>query len=1001
MHDHTLWQAKLAAYIHDPASKALILMRGLAHEKGSVAELRRAIFQDAKACDTLHQLDPVVKRADRWASAADRPSLPRSIGGRVVFAREPALIHPLSASYFALANLEDREDAAPAAIEKVNFDHFKEFIVKEGNEIDWRRTFLAFWRFGRIPPAPELGLLWQELPADTRSPDHSIWEHVALTSAFAGALHAGGEAGAALLLVSFGPVQGFIAQARSVSDLWAGSHLLSTIAWQGMRVVCERFGPDAVLFPNLIGVPLVDVWMRQEMGLDATWPENAPYPSGGSDANPLFCAALPNRFLALVPADGAEDLARKVETRVRQWILARMDEVLDEIGLADDPVATNQIRRQLAGFPEVNWSLVPWRLAGRGDGALDDAPLKDALARMGHDGRYLDEAMEKIARRDIDLEGERFFQPNPGVAYPGLFELAERLHAAAKGARPFSGTTEVGYRCSLCGEREWLSNNRDELNLPPGRRHDTVWLRLYERLRIIKKGEHLCAMCALKRFWPRIFTRWVEDYASVEETPVNRYVISTHTMALATSIWNHINGWNLPKQKDEEAKGKRNKARGELEEQVQGRDTAALPFKLFRTLADHPDADLLRRLPALLDRLGEQEDEQEEESQDPRPKNERARIENAIQTLLGNKPEAYYGILLMDGDRMGQWLAAGGDKIPTLAERFHQNVREELGNREALREYLKARRVSSPSWHQAVSTALNGFAVELARVLVEEVFMGKLIYAGGDDLLAMVAVHDLPGLMLALRCAYSGHMPLAWNSADRTWRWLTGNTMPGWITLRMESGYCLLERMGKKKLLRLMGPEATASMGAVVAHHKTPLVRVLAALRTAERRAKEQGGRDAFALALMKRSGGESILAGNWRLDKGVRDSDMGLLLRLRDLLAQRELSRRAAYILGEVVRDMPEDQEALAAVIMYQLQRQGLGRVKDHERKQALLAEAEAMAQALSLRAVDVSRDSKLITCPGDGYYGAEAWLRDMFITAEFLAREGRTPREKEVIHA
>ena len=992
MCDQRLWQAKLAAYIHDPASKALILMRGLAHEQGSVAELRQTIFQDTDACETLRRLDPLVKQADRWASAADRPSLPRSIGGKVVFAREPALVHPLSGSYFTLASLDDREDAAPAAIEKVNFDHFSEFIAKDGEGLDWRRTFLAFWRFGRVAPAPDLGLLWQELPADTRSPDHSIWEHVALTSAFAGALHAGGDKGAALLLVSFGPVQGFIAQARSVSDLWAGSHLLSTIAWQGMRVVCERYGPDAVLFPNLAGVPLVDVWLRREMGLDAVWPgKNAPYPSGESDANPLFCAALPNRFLALVPADTAAELAREVEDRVRRWTRERMDEVLGEIGLAGDTVAAEQVRRQFAGFPEVNWSVVPWRLAGKEEGKLDDSPLREALRYMGHDGSYLDEAMEKIAGRAIDLEGERFFQPNPGVAYPGLFELAERLHAAAKSDRPFSGAAEEGYRCSLCGEREWLSNDRGSLSRPPGKRSDTVWHKLHDTRRIVKKGEHLCALCALKRFWPRIFTRWVEREAGGETSRVNRYVISTHTMALATSMWRFVKEGSDPGSGDKKAE-----AREKLAEMVAGCDTAAMPYKLHHAMKDHPDADLLRRLPSLLDRLGDQEEETPGRGQEEK----RRETENAIKNLLGGKPEAYYAMVLMDGDRMGKWLAADGGHIPTLARRFHEKVRGELQGRSGLHDYLEARRASSPAWHQAVSTALNGFAVDLARVLVEEVFMGKLIYAGGDDLLAMVAVHDLPGLMLALRCAYSGHMPLVDGRAEATWSWLTGDTMPAGLALRMNSGYCLLKRKDKKQLLRLMGPEATASMGAVVAHHKTPLARTLAALRAAEHQAKEQGGRNAFALALMKRSGGESVLVGNWCLDAGLREGDMGLLLRLRDLFARPEISRRAAYILVDVVRDVPATTDSLSAVISYQLRRQGLARITDHDTRQAVLHEAEDLVQALAGRAVEVADREVRPGSSEAGWSGPGAWLRDLFITAEFLARAGRRPGGKEENH-
>ncbi len=115
----------------------------------------------------------------------------------------------------------------------MSFDHFAELAERVGH--DPRATFLAFWRFGPEAGqwASDLGALWQMLPADTRIPDHSIWAHLDTVSALHTALADGDQP--ALLAMSFGPVQGFIAQARSTSDLWAGSHLLSSIVWEALQ----------------------------------------------------------------------------------------------------------------------------------------------------------------------------------------------------------------------------------------------------------------------------------------------------------------------------------------------------------------------------------------------------------------------------------------------------------------------------------------------------------------------------------------------------------------------------------------------------------------------------------------------------------------------------------------------------------------------------------------------------------------------------------------------
>lgn len=973
MTDTAFWRAKVAAFIHDPASKALILMRGMAHEKGSVEALRQEIFEDSSAVASLEAVDTIVKRADHWASAADRPSLPMTLGSRINFVKKPELVHPLTGKRFVLSALENEDEMKAQIIEALNFTHFSRFIVKEGDDIDWRRTFLTFWRFGSVEPAPEIGLLWQALPADTRSPDHSIWDHVGLTSAFAGALHQGGDSGAALLVMSFGPVQGFIAQARSTSDLWAGSHLLSSLVWQGMKVICDRYGPDAILFPALRGVPLVDIWLRNEVGLEDLWPEELSYPTGASDANPLFAAALPNRFLALVPAGEGEgcEIAEEVKTAVRKWVKVRVDEVLNEIGLADEgSYAKEQVKRQLEIFPEVNWSLVPWDLALGEEGKLDDSALVETLKVMGHPGDYLDAIVKGLVRKEIEIEGSPFFLPNPGVAYPGLFELGERLHTSAKSARPFSGSREEGYRCSVCGEREWLTNNKEELKKSRYERKNTVWNELASEFSFIKEGEHLCSWCALKRFWPRLFVRWVKRQL-IDIEHVNRYVISTHTMSLSTSMWDAL---------DEEGNFPGNKGNiKELIEEYNITDTAALPAKLYKRLRKGKDLELGRKLPILMDILSDEEDEQ------------KRRQAEKVKGFLKGTPEMYYGFILMDGDRMGRWLAAVPGVVPKLGDRFHETVKEEL-RAKGLNDYLEAPRPSSPAWHQAISGALNNFSVGLARVVVEEMFMGKLIYAGGDDLMAMVAVHDLPGLMLALRCVYSGTMPwggeaVGKQAQEQAWQWLSHGTVPENISIRLANGFALLKLGKGKSLLRLMGEKATASMGAVIAHHKTPLARVLTELRSAEERAKTKGGRDAFSIALMKRSGGQTSITGKWRLEPDIKSGDMGLLIRARDFLALSSVSRRAAYILSEVVRDIPAKEDALTNMIRHHFFRQGREAVKTPE----IASEVERLAKELAARALDESAvlDETVI-----GYHTPGAWLHNLFIAAEFLARERRTPK-------
>ncbi|MBK7766378.1 MAG: hypothetical protein IPI44_09810 [Sulfuritalea sp.] len=263
------------------------------------------------------------------------------------------LIHPLSGEEFDLGKLADID---PAHIKALSGIHFDELIVSKDGVVDAKKTALNFWRFGPEPDQSTLPLLWQLLPADTRVPDHTIWAHLDLTSAFAAAFVADsplspapfpaqGTGEAALLSMSFGPVQDFIAQSRSTSDLWAGScNLLARIAWEGLKVIADEIGPDAVIFPQLRGVPQVDLWLRDEIGLAAGRFANAEWVTETTDANPLFMAALPNKFVAIVPAGRAADLAEKVIAAVRSWVtsnaqamLAELLELLEKSGFANDP----------------------------------------------------------------------------------------------------------------------------------------------------------------------------------------------------------------------------------------------------------------------------------------------------------------------------------------------------------------------------------------------------------------------------------------------------------------------------------------------------------------------------------------------------------------------------------------------------------------------------------------------------------------------------------------
>ncbi len=992
MTNNPLWHTKLAARIHDPAEKALVLMRDPAgHENGTSLALSRLMglknyaeqddLSDTKTLQALlfkaslpKGMYKTLQRADWWAAAADRPQWPMqeidvttkkgkditlqvAPGSQVRFSSQPVLIHPLTGEQINLGQLKDTE---VADIKDRSFDHHMDLLkalgIKGDEAHDMRRTLLTLWRF-----APELnettdngklGVLWHQLPADTRVPDHSIWDHLDLTSAFAGAFAADPKGEAALLTVSLGPVQSFIAAARSTSDLWAGSHLLSRLAWECMRPLCETLGPDAILFPRLRGIPQVDLWLRDQMDLPKELFKDCEWQKGATDANPLFSAALPNRFVAVVPASQAKDIAKKCEQAVREWLQTTGQHVVNllleaaNLKTETDQHCHKQMREQLAGFPEVHWAAVPFSLIQARNvekqNDLDTTQLSEAMApffgvEAGKPCGFLNSPAWQVLKDDMPWDDRTtFWSPNPGMLYPAVFDLAERALAAAKASRTFEQLPQNGWRCSLTGESEWLTTDPAQLQKSYRQQTQTLWAKVHSvKKSWAKEGEHLGGLSALKRLWPTVFA---DQVSQATGKACGRFVVSTHTMALAS----HLEQWLA---KDAPAKQDFSQACKDWTP-----EPVALPRRLMRYETNHvADAKVL---PGLLEAARDSEDE-----------NAYMQAQAVVRNTLGvDKLETYYSLIMMDGDRMGAILAGDTQTQTAITYRnsFHPNVQKgfdaQAAKHKALDAYGQQARAISPNRHLAISGALNDFSQTVVRHVVENEHLGRVIYAGGDDVLAMLPTADLMSTMQRLRHAYSGTLP---EDTDMDW----GKVRNEPQKLHCKNGFAILDG----RLMRMMGKNATASCGAVIAHHQAPMGTVLQELRAAEKRTKNEGGRNAFSITVIKRSGSTLSLTEKW-------GEPITLLQKLIEFLRAEGTSRRAVYNSLDWLRDLPEPEntqqtEMLASLLAYQLDRQAQGDAKK---------EAPELAKSLAT------------LCAGQKQARLK-WLANFMGVAEFLARETR----------
>jgi CRISPR-associated protein Cmr2 len=142
-----------------------------------------------------------------------------------------------------------------------------------------------------------------------------------------------------LMKVQVGPVQEFIAQARSTRDMWAGSYLLAWLTAAAMKEF-EEAGCEFI-FPSLEQQPLYQMF-------------------NGIPSNEGLIPTLPNVFMILVREDQLPDLANRAKAALKAELRNIGDACWNEmktLGASDGwkPRWDDQINR----FPVFNWQAVP------------------------------------------------------------------------------------------------------------------------------------------------------------------------------------------------------------------------------------------------------------------------------------------------------------------------------------------------------------------------------------------------------------------------------------------------------------------------------------------------------------------------------------------------------------------------------------------------------------------------------------------------------------------
>lgn len=499
---------------------------------------------------------------------------------------------------------------------------------------------------------------------------------------------------------------------------------------------------------------------------------------------------------------------------------------------------------------------------------------------------------------------------------------------ARKRLRNFSQTKQSGEKCTLCGQRSSLHDGDGSRQ---GVRN--FWARAAKSgVRVRPEArERLCAVCAIKRT--------VLPSGALKPT-LNKddgHFPSTSSIAAATfkaallissdgSVRKALEAHfallpeiGAKQQVDRDCLPELARRPSEFPEPLvnklltyDGELFYPETFREKRFLEEYPTAR-----ETILERLKKDYDATEAEILDAFPDVLSEEIAKGAATLrvlyktANVHPSSYFAALMMDGDHMGA---------------FFGKATEEQA--------------------QAISQQLSQFAREEAKRTVER-HLGRLIYAGGDDALALLPLEE------ALPCARE--------------LWLKFNE-------------AVAKAVKDKTLAEGVHPP-TPSIGIAIAHYLAPLDGVLAAMQRAERAAKNTYERNALCIHVLKRSGEEVHVGTHWEY-AGL--DALESVIQVVDAFRDGTLTMKFAHALADEVRglagkDMPHD--ACAAELRRLAKRHSL-------RDEATKAKANADSLARSL--ADMVKGINTAYSERKDISGIEE-VSNWVLLARFIASGGR----------
>jgi CRISPR-associated protein Cmr2 len=743
------------------------------------------------------------------------------------------------------------------------------------DEQDIEKVFWWFWRFLPEIRAEQGGdaLLF---PAHSVLPDCPLHSYENTISAITGALYPDNsekdQEHPYLLLFTFSPVQDFIKAARKFLDFWAGSYLLHYLGAKVCWKIAEEYGPDAVITPSLWSQEIIDALIVQKFDKD-----NSSFFKDGSDpvskfkvkqSTSLSTAGFPNVITAIVPGEAAakelgeklnnclKEEWRQIANNIRTDIKTKFIEYLDrERSTKIQEIIKNNFQEfdreacekdvknwQQPGCWEWNkiwdaqiektwesyWTAVPLgspdrelKIKNSADNYQKWKENQQAIAPTRFQSAFPTEAEEQV-----------YQEFNVGTWWGALQARLGQSIQAIKNTRTWSIATAPGERSSLSGQYSALHPQfHYDKHFKNGYGLATSSMRLFWLLMaevypgLFNGSEKLNAIELTKRM------AWKEGKVAeslgikISEDDYENLIRFPNLCSIASARFAKDNPQKIKEYWDK------------LNTLVNGKFTNGLSKKFYSATCrpfqiKNTDRAIDREIKNsglgyngimfsskwLADDMGCSP----EEAQVLRGLVDQAHKE----TGFGDgSPSDWWAIVLGDGDGMGKYVS--GSKLKNYSDYIDQSAVDSSGiDPDIWQNFLETKKRMGPATHVGLNRALLDFSNRLVPYITEQRFCGKVVYSGGDDVMAVLPLADLPEYLLSIRSAWCGADD---PKGEFTSKEGESTSKDGYWDPHQD-----LEGL-KKRPYFTMGEGATMSMGIVIAYKSVPLPTVLESLWTAEK----------------------------------------------------------------------------------------------------------------------------------------------------------------------